>query len=154
MNKKYMNFLNDYENIKYIFLTAVVFFMLGGFLFYRYDALKNENFSLKTKNEMLVSWDKSEKINNHEEFFQELFQEDENIIEELEKIGINVKEMHQENAEENEEKIIIDASGNYQQIIDAFDIIRKSKNLKVPTLKKAKRNGTQVEFKLEIRVLK
>lgn len=152
MIKKYFDYFKDYKYVKNIFITASVFTFLSAIFFYGNVHIKNKSDILKNHNDITLKWKNKDKTNNHEEFFSKLENENSDLLKEIEKSGLTIKDIYEEESE-NGGKITITTQGTYRQIIDAFGIIRKNEKMNIPTIKKAKRNGTTTEFILEIRTL-
>ena len=143
MNEKYLKYAADE---KYIIAATIILLLISGLLYFGYSSTKKERILLENKNNILENWTEDESMVRHEEFFKNLYSFDNDLFGEIENSGVSIKEIH----EEQNGKTILICEGSYQQISNTFGIIRKSKNLSIPSLKKITRKGATTEFQLEI----
>lgn len=143
MNEKYLKYAADE---KYIIAATIILLLISGLLYFGYSSTKKERILLENKNNILENWTEDESMVRHEEFFKNLYSFDNDLFGEIENSGVSIKEIH----EEQNGKTTLICEGNYRQISNTFGIIRKSKNLSIPSLKKITRKGATTEFQLEI----
>lgn len=143
MNEKYLKYAADE---KYIIAATIILLLISGLLYFGYSSTKKERILLENKNNILENWTEDESMVRHEEFFKNLYSFDNDLLGEIENSGVSIKEIH----EEQNGKTTLICEGSYRQITNTFGIIRKSKNLSIPSLKKITRKGATTEFQLEI----
>ena len=143
MNEKYLKYAADE---KHIIAATIILLLISGLLYFGYSSTKKERILLENKNNILENWTEDESMARHEEFFKNLYSFDNDLLGEIENSGVSIKEIH----EEQNGKTTSICEGSYRQITNTFGIIRKSKNLSIPSLKKITRKGATTEFQLEI----
>lgn len=143
MNEKYLKYASDE---KYIIAATIILLLISGLLYFGYSSTKKERILLENKNNILENWTEDESMARHEEFFKNLYSFDNDLLGEIENSGVSIKEIH----EEQNGKTTLICEESYRQISNTFGIIRKSKNLSIPSLKKITRKGATTEFQLEI----
>ena len=143
MNEKYLKYAADE---KYIIAATIILLLISGLLYFGYSSTKKERILLENKNNILENWIEDESMARHEEFFKNLYSFDNDLLGEIENSGVSIKKIQ----EEQNGKTTLICEGSYRKISNTFGIIRKSKNLSIPSLKKITRKGATTEFQLEI----
>ncbi len=148
--------LHDRRFSPYYGAMAVLFFILGAYLEAGAGLRRESRISLEKENEMLTAYKDAKPQAGHGDFLGRLFQKGspEAYAALLEEAGLTVKEIGESEGGETKlrkfNKIELQGTGTFSQIIRGFDIIQSEERWNAADLKELTRRGPELAFTMEI----
>ena len=135
---------------------AVLFFLVGAYMEAGAGMKRDRWQALEKENQMLAACKDLPPRKSRRDFFAELFQKDdaESYAALLEETGLTVREMGEEEGSEDSlgkfNKIQLQGTGTFSQIIRGFDIIKSKERWNATELIDLSRRGEELSFTIEI----
>ncbi len=137
-------------------VMAAIFVFVGGYMEIGAGMEKDRRLSLERENQMLRACQNLPPKKGRGDFYSEIFQADDgaSYAALLEEAGLTVKEISEEESRNDSlgkfNKITLEGTGTFPQIIRGFDIIQSKERWTAADLLTLSRRGEALDFTMEI----
>lgn len=148
--------LHHRRYLPYYGVLAAFFFLVGAYMEYGAGIREAQRISLEKENQILTAYKTAPAPESHRDFLETLFQGDspESYAALLEDVGLTVTEIREKEMDEDSlgkfNKIQLQGSGTFSQIIRGFDIIQGKERWNRGDLIQLSRRGEDLLFTMEI----